>query len=89
MKKDIHPPYKTVTASCACGNEFETGSTVDNIRVELCSNCHPFYTGKQKLVDSAGRVERFQRKYGGNAPVPGKRNKKGSKAKSEDAPAAE
>ena len=89
MKKDIHPPYKKVMASCACGNEFETGSTVDNIRVELCSNCHPFYTGKQKLVDSAGRVERFQRKYGQNAPVPGKRNKKAGKAVKEEAPAEE
>ena len=66
MKKDIHPKYNLTTASCACGHEFETGSTVDNIRVEICSACHPFYTGKQKLVDSAGRVERFQRKYGTN-----------------------
>ena len=78
MKKDIHPAYKTVIAKCACGNEFETGSTSDEIRVELCSACHPFYTGKQKLVDSAGRVERFQRKYGANAPTAGKRKKKGA-----------
>ena len=88
MKKDIHPKYYKAKASCACGNEFETGSTMENIRVELCSACHPFYTGKQKLVDSAGRVERFQRKYGDNTPVVGKRGKKG-KANSEDAPAAE
>ena len=52
-------------ASCACGNEFETGSTTDNIRVEICAACHPFFTGKQKLIDSAGRVERFNKKYAG------------------------
>ena len=75
MKKDIHPEYKMITASCACGNEFETGSTTDSIKVEICSACHPFYTGKQKLVDSAGRVERFQRKYGNMAPKLGKKKK--------------
>ena len=65
MKNDIHPEFKMIKASCACGNEFETGSTTDNIRVEICAACHPFFTGKQKLVDSAGRVERFQKKYAG------------------------
>lgn len=64
MKKDIHPEYKTATVKCVCGNEFETRSTVDEISVEICSACHPFFTGQQKLVDSAGRVERFMRKYG-------------------------
>lgn len=63
MKKDTHPQFNIITASCACGNEFETGSTTDNIRVEICAACHPFYTGKQKLIDTAGRVERFQKKY--------------------------
>ncbi len=63
MKKDIHPEYHLTTARCACGHEFETGSTLPKIRVEICSKCHPFFTGKQKLVDSAGRVERFRRKY--------------------------
>ncbi len=63
MKKGIHPEYYRTTVRCACGNEFETGSTVKDIHVEICSNCHPFFTGKQKLVDSAGRVERFRRKY--------------------------
>lgn len=63
MKKDIHPKYHETTARCACGNEIETGSTLPEIRVEICSKCHPFFTGKQKLVDSAGRVERFRRKY--------------------------
>jgi large subunit ribosomal protein L31 len=69
MKKDIHPAYKQVTATCACGNEFTTGSTLNAIKVEICSACHPFFTGKQKLVDTAGRVERFQRKYA-SAPKP-------------------
>jgi large subunit ribosomal protein L31 len=63
MKKGIHPEYYKTTVRCACGNEFETGSTVKDIHVEICSKCHPFFTGKQKLVDSAGRVERFRRKY--------------------------
>lgn len=63
MKQGIHPKYKPVRVRCACGNEFEAGSTKDEIRVEICSQCHPFYTGKQKLVDTAGRVERFYKKY--------------------------
>ena len=63
MKQDIHPEYKTTTVRCACGNTFETRSTSDDIHVEICSACHPFYTGKQKLVDTAGRVERFRQRY--------------------------
>ena len=63
MKTDIHPEYVTARVRCSCGNEFLTRSTKPEIRVEICSNCHPFYTGKQKLVDSGGRVERFQRKF--------------------------
>lgn len=64
MKTDIHPPYQPVTVRCACGNEWETRSTAtEEIRLEICSQCHPFFTGKQKLIDTAGRVERFQRKY--------------------------
>ena len=63
MKKDIHPHYVLATVRCACGSEFMTGSTKENIRVEICSKCHPFFTGKQKLMDTAGRVERFRRKY--------------------------
>jgi len=62
MKTEIHPSYVTATVRCTCGNEFLTRSTKPEIRVEICSVCHPFYTGKQKLVDSGGRVERFQRK---------------------------
>lgn len=63
MKKDIHPEYFQTTIRCACGNVVETGSTKKDIRVEICSKCHPFFTGKQKLVDTAGRIERFRRKY--------------------------
>jgi len=63
MKKGIHPKYETTTITCACGNVIETRSTAKDIEVEICSNCHPFYTGKQKLVDTAGRVERFKKKY--------------------------
>jgi large subunit ribosomal protein L31 len=63
MKKDIHPHYLEAKVRCACGHEFLTGSTRDTIRVEICSKCHPFFTGKQKLMDTAGRVERFRRKY--------------------------
>jgi large subunit ribosomal protein L31 len=63
MKKDIHPDYKITTITCACGSVIETGSTKSDIRVEICSECHPFFTGKQKLVDTAGRIERFRKKY--------------------------
>lgn len=64
MKKGIHPEYNTTTVTCACGNTFETGSTKKDIRVEICSSCHPFFTGKQKLVDTGGRVDKFKKKYG-------------------------
>ncbi len=64
MKDKIHPEYKETTVTCACGEVIHTRSTKQNIRVEICSKCHPFYTGKQKLFDSAGRVEKFKRKYG-------------------------
>jgi large subunit ribosomal protein L31 len=64
MKKDIHPKYEKVTVRCGCGNTFETRSTATEVHVEICSACHPFYTGKQKYVDTAGRIERFQKKYG-------------------------
>lgn len=63
MKNGIHPAYKKSVVTCVCGNTFETRSTVGNIKVEICSACHPFFTGKQKLLDSAGRVERFNKKY--------------------------
>ena len=63
MKKGIHPKYEETTITCVCGNVLNTRSTVKDIQVEICSNCHPFFTGKQKLVDTAGRVERFKKKY--------------------------
>jgi large subunit ribosomal protein L31 len=64
MKAEIHPQYRPSTISCSCGSVVETRSTMEKIHVDICSQCHPFFTGKQKFVDSAGRVERFRRKYG-------------------------
>jgi large subunit ribosomal protein L31 len=64
MKPDIHPEYEPATITCTCGTVIETRSTRKNTHVEICSNCHPFYTGKQKIVDSEGRVEKFQRRFG-------------------------
>lgn len=64
MKQGIHPEYDLATVHCACGNSFQTRSTKDDIHVDICSVCHPFFTGKQRLVDTAGRVERFNRKWG-------------------------
>lgn len=63
MKPDIHPTYHRITAKCACGNEVELGSVNEAIEVEICSACHPFFTGKQKLIDTAGRIEKFNKKY--------------------------
>jgi large subunit ribosomal protein L31 len=63
MKPEIHPQYQQVNVHCACGETFTTGSTRKELRVEICSKCHPFFTGKQKLVDSAGRIDRFQQRY--------------------------
>lgn len=77
MKPEIHPAYDTITVACACGNSFETRSTMgESLNIEICSECHPFFTGKQKLVDTAGRVDRFNKRYGR-----GKGAKKSSKAK--------
>ena len=67
MKKDIHPNYKLTKITSVCGNVIETRSTVENINVEICSASHPFYTGKQKLVDTAGRIDRFNKRYGFNS----------------------
>lgn len=64
MKSGIHPEYRKIMAQCACGNEIEVGSVNEEIKVEICAACHPFFTGKQKLVDTAGRVEKFLKKYG-------------------------
>ncbi len=70
MKPEIHPEYQAAKVHCACGNEFETRSTLAEIRVEICSACHPFYTGKQKMVDTAGTVERFRRRYAKKSGAP-------------------
>ena len=64
MKEKIHPKYVECTVTCGCGETFKTRAAVESLRVEICSKCHPFYTGKQKLVDTAGRVEKFRRRYG-------------------------
>lgn len=64
MKQGIHPKYEVTTLTCACGNTFETGSIKGNLKVDVCSNCHPFFTGKQKFLDAGGRVDRFKKKYG-------------------------
>lgn len=66
MKEGIHPKYVKSKVTCACGASFETGATRPELKVDICSACHPFYTGKQKYVDTAGRVERFQKKFGGD-----------------------
>ena len=63
MKEGIHPNYQQTTITCACGNVIETGSTKQNIKVEVCSKCHPFFTGKQRFLDTAGRIDRFRKKY--------------------------
>jgi large subunit ribosomal protein L31 len=63
MKEGIHPDYKVTTIHCACGEAFQTRSTKENVKLDICSNCHPFYTGKQKLIDTEGRVDKFRKKY--------------------------
>ncbi len=63
MKQDIHPDYKVTTVSCACGESFQTRSTKTNVKLDICSVCHPFFTGKQKLIDTEGRVDKFRKKY--------------------------
>jgi large subunit ribosomal protein L31 len=68
MKQGIHPDYVTASVHCSCGNQFETRATVPEIRIEICNVCHPFYTGKQKLIDTGGRVDRFRRRYGQPTP---------------------
>ena len=79
MKSGIHPVYKVVTITCACGESFVTRSTRDDLRLEICAKCHPFFTGKQKLIDSAGRVERFQKRYR-NVPKEGAPSKAAASA---------
>jgi large subunit ribosomal protein L31 len=87
MREGIHPDYPAATVSCACGNTFVTRSTRGDFQVDVCSACHPFYTGTQKLIDAAGRVDRFRKRYGDPAKAATK--KEPAKAKPEAAPAAE
>lgn len=94
MKPGIHPEYTVTKITCACGRVSETYATVDELHVEICSHCHPFFTGRQKLVDTAGRVERFRRKYGtgegpGEAPVEAAEAVAVADEEAEDVPAAE
>ena len=81
MKEKLHPKYKDVTVTCACGNSFETKSTKDEIRLEICSACHPFFTGKQKLVDSAGMVDKFQKRMAKTAAAKEAKDTKEEKVK--------
>lgn len=75
MKKDIHPKYVDCTVKCGCGASFETRGTLPEIKIEICSSCHPFFTGTQKMVDSLGRVDRFTKKFGGDYFIKGKKKK--------------
>ncbi len=83
MKKDIHPKYVDTAVTCGCGNKFTTRSTKETLSVEVCSGCHPFYTGKQKFVDTAGRIERFKKKWGGASAPKAKESLKVTKKDSE------
>ncbi len=82
MKEKIHPKYEKCSVRCGCGNTFETCSTVSEIHAEICSQCHPYFTGTEKLLDTAGRVERFQKKFGGDyfAKKPKKQSSRAKKA---------
>ena len=84
MKPDIHPEYNLITVHCACGNQFRTRSTQADIHVEICSVCHPYFTGKQRLMDTAGRVERFRQKWGSDQERAG-----GAKKAAAESPPAE
>ena len=87
MKADIHPEYVLSTVHCSCGNNFVTRSTKPELHVEICAQCHPFYTGKQKLVDTGGRVERFNRRLAKSAPAKGAKGKKADAAEKASAEA--
>ena len=78
MKDSIHPEYYETTVRCACGNEVQTRTTMKDLHVEICSKCHPFFTGKQKLMDTAGRIEKFKRKYAKAQPAAGKQEEAAS-----------
>jgi large subunit ribosomal protein L31 len=86
MKEGIHPEYKETTITCVCGNVIETKSTKKDIKIEICSNCHPFMTGKQKIMDTAGRVERFKKKYSPKAESPKTAKIANTESKAQTAP---
>jgi large subunit ribosomal protein L31 len=85
MKKDIHPECHNITVRCFCGNTFETTSTSNKIDIDICSNCHPFFTGTQKFVDTAGRIEKFQRRYTAGTPKEAKATEKKAETKTQAA----
>jgi large subunit ribosomal protein L31 len=89
MKKGIHPAYHDVTVVCACGHTFKTRSTKKDLRIEICAECHPYFTGKQKLVDTAGRVERFQRRYQPSEELAAQRARRDKKKKEKELARAE
>lgn len=86
MKADIHPDYSTATVTCVCGNSFTTRSTVGDIKLEICSECHPFFTGRQKLIDTAGRIDKFNQRFAKSKSI---RAQKKGEPETEAAPAAE
>jgi large subunit ribosomal protein L31 len=87
MRENIHPAYPTAKVHCACGATWETRSTSGDLHLDICSNCHPFFTGKQKLLDTQGRIDRFRKKYA-NTPAPAEKPKKAAAPKKEAAPKA-
>jgi len=87
MRENIHPAYPTAKVHCACGATWETRSTSGDLHLDICSNCHPFFTGKQKLLDTQGRIDRFRKKYA-NTPAPAEKPKKAAMPKKEAAPKA-
>jgi large subunit ribosomal protein L31 len=87
MRENIHPAYPTAKVHCACGATWETRSTSGDLHLDICSNCHPFFTGKQKLLDTQGRIDRFRKKYA-NTPAPAEKPKKAATPKKEAAPKA-
>jgi large subunit ribosomal protein L31 len=86
MKKDIHPDYQTATVTCVCGNTFTTRSTVGDIKLEICSECHPFFTGRQKVVDTAGRIDKFNQRFEKSKSIRAKKQSKAAGQQAESEP---
>ncbi len=92
MKQDIHPDYQTATVTCVCGNSFQTRSTVGDIKLEICSECHPFFTGRQKLIDTAGRIDKFNQRFARSKSLRAQKKEAagaGAEAPAEETPATE